>query len=193
MRPAPGVSSSVALVAALRIQLPPHHRLVAALSHHGGVAAMPSVTESALKLVPRFKCRPCSACGRAGLASFRPLHFTAASVNDGGTLSFHSDGRKLARPDETSRVPNMAARLRPASKALAREATPGQDHSNSTARLRPVQGISSSREIGHFCTASISQATLRRTETTELTDGGPNASWLDRHPGAGLRGQLSQV
>jgi hypothetical protein len=25
------------------------------------------------------------------------------------------------------------------------------------------------REIGHFCTASISQATLQRTETAELT------------------------
>ena len=31
------------------------------------------------------------------------------------------------------------------------------------------------REIGHFCPASISQAPLRRTETTELTEGGPNA------------------
>ena len=36
----------------------------------------PGVTESALKLVPRFKCRPCSARGLAGLGSFptAPLH-----------------------------------------------------------------------------------------------------------------------
>jgi hypothetical protein len=41
--------------------------------------------------------------------------------------------------------------------------------SNSTARLRPVQDSSNNREIGHFRTASISQAALRRTETAELT------------------------
>jgi hypothetical protein len=41
-------------------------------------------------------------------------------------------------------------------KAIARDATHGQDTRNN-------------REIGHFCTASISQATLRRTETAELT------------------------
>ena len=41
-------------------------------------------------------------------------------------------------------------------KALARDATHGQDTRNN-------------REIGHFRTASISQATLQRTETTELT------------------------
>jgi len=33
--------------------------------------------------------------------AFRPLHFTAASANDGGTLSLRSDGQKLARPDKT--------------------------------------------------------------------------------------------
>ena len=53
--------------------------------------------------------------------------------------------------------------------ALARDAAHGQDTSSSTARLRPVQGVSSNREIGHFCTASITLAPLRRTETTELT------------------------
>jgi hypothetical protein len=54
--------------------------------------------------------------------------------------------------------------------AIRREAPPiAESVSNSTARLRPVQGASSNREIGHFCTASISLAPLRRTETTELT------------------------
>jgi hypothetical protein len=54
--------------------------------------------------------------------------------------------------------------------ALRREAAPvAEDKSNSTARLCPVQATSIIREIGHFCTASISQAPLRRTETTELT------------------------
>jgi hypothetical protein len=64
-----------------------------------------------------------------------------------------------------------------------------EDESNSTARLRPVQGVRIIRETGHFCTASISQAPLRRTETTGLTA----QTNLDRHPGAGLRGLLSQV
>ncbi len=41
-------------------------------------------------------------------------------------------------------------------KAIGREASPGQD-------------ISNNREIGHFRTASISQAALQRTETAELT------------------------
>ena len=41
-------------------------------------------------------------------AAFRPLHFTAATANDGGALSFRSDGRKLTRPDETGRVPQVA-------------------------------------------------------------------------------------
>jgi hypothetical protein len=41
-------------------------------------------------------------------------------------------------------------------KALARETSSGQRNRNN-------------REIGHFCTASISQAALQRTETAELT------------------------
>jgi hypothetical protein len=41
--------------------------------------------------------------------------------------------------------------------ALRREATP------------VAEDASNNREIGHFRTAFISQATLRRTETTELT------------------------
>ena len=43
-----------------------------------------------------------------------------------------------------------------------------------------------SREIGHFCSASITQAPLRRTKTTELTD----KTKLVRDPVAGLRGLL---
>ena len=71
-----------------------------------------------------------------------------------------------------------------------REALPvAEEMGISTARLRPVQATSIIREIGHFCTASISQATLRRTETTELTV----KTNFDRHPGAGLRGLLSRL
>jgi hypothetical protein len=46
-----------------------------------------------------------------------------------------------------------------------------------------VQATRIIREIGHFCTASISQATLRRTETTELTA----KTKLVRDPVAGFR------
>ena len=46
-----------------------------------------------------------------------------------------------------------------------------------------MQATSIIREIGHFCTASISLATLRRTETTELTV----KTKLVRDPVAGLR------
>jgi hypothetical protein len=42
------------------------------------------------------------------------------------------------------------------------------------------------REIGHFCTASITLAPLRRTETTELTVKTKSV----RDPIAGLRGLL---
>jgi len=88
------------------------------------------------------------------------------------SVPLRSDGRKLPRPSMTAvrpKIPeaamlrisaktgNMAARLRPAKKsAIARDAPHGQDTGNN-------------REIGHFCTASISQATLQRTETAELT------------------------
>ena len=41
--------------------------------------------------------------------------------------------------------------------------------SNMAARLRHGQDMAIIREIGHFRTASISRATLRRTEMTELT------------------------
>ncbi len=52
-----------------------------------------------------------------------------------------------------------------------------------------MQATSIIREIGHFCTASISLATLRRTETPELTA----KTKLDRDPVAGLRGLLSRL
>ena len=60
---------------------------------------------------------------------------------------------------------------------------------NMAARLRHGQDVSINREIGHFRTASISQATLRRTETTELTA----KTKLVRDPVAGLRGLLSRI
>jgi hypothetical protein len=61
--------------------------------------------------------------------------------------------------------------------------------SNRAARLRHGQDERNNREIGHFRTASISQATLQRTETTELT-GKTN---LVRDPAAGLRSLLSRI
>ena len=98
--------------------------------------------------------------------AFRPLHFTAASATGGGTLSLHFDGRKQSRPDETGRVPKMAARLRPARNELARDAARGQDavirrealpiaEDNSTARLCPVQATSIIRETGQLLVASL--------------------------------------
>jgi len=49
-----------------------------------------------------------------------------------------------------------------------------------------VQATSIIREIGYFCTASITLAPLRRTETTELTV----ETKLDRDPVVGLRSLL---
>jgi len=69
-----------------------------------------------------------------------------------------------------------AARLRPARKLLARDAAHGQD-------------VSIIREIGPFCTASISQATLRRTETTELTV----KTKLARHTSDSLHSLLARL
>ena len=144
----------------------------------------------------RQRAATCARASHQVSARFRPQPGRTHQLSDRSTslprtaartLSFRSDGRKLARPDETGRVPKMAARLRPASSRLRREALPvAEDESNSTARLRPVQGVSIIRETGHFCTASISQATLRRTETAGLTA----KTNFDRHPGAGLRGLL---
>jgi hypothetical protein len=101
-----------------------------------------------------------------------------------------SDGRKLARQSGTNRArPKrwqvrhaQAARLRPARSNSPRVVARGQGISN-TARgsaCRRGQAIGPqgfataktsaiNREIGHFRTASISQATLRRTEMTGLT------------------------
>jgi hypothetical protein len=78
-----------------------------------------------------------------------------------------SEGRETSSGQEISNSPRCFARARhrhygarlrlsPRTPALARDATHGQDTRNN-------------REIGHFRTASISQATLQRTETTELT------------------------
>jgi hypothetical protein len=65
---------------------------------------------------------------------------------------------------------NMAARLRPATKsAIARDASHGQDIGITARGSACRRGRGNNREIGHFRTASISQATLQRTETAELT------------------------
>ena len=140
LRPAIAVSSAVAVVAAVRVQLSRRHRLVAPLSHHGGVAEMPGVTEPTLALVPRAKYRHASAAPLAGLITFRPLHSISLQFRRLHFRSIRSDGRKLPRPSKTAVRPkmpeaamlrisaktgNMAARLRPAKKsALRREAPP---------------------------------------------------------------------
>jgi hypothetical protein len=115
--------------------------------------------------------RHASARSLAGLGSFPTAPFATASATQITQIApAHSDGQKLPRPDETGRDPKMAARLRPASRTIsARGVAYRRGRGISPARLRPVQGVRIIRETGHFCTASISQATLRRTETTGLT------------------------
>jgi hypothetical protein len=71
----------------------------------------------------------------------------------------------------SAKTGNMAARLRPArTAAIARDASHGQDIGITARGSARRRGRGNNREIGHFCTAFISQATLQRTETAELTD-----------------------
>src|SRR5665213_894702 len=188
LRPAIAVSSAVAVVAAVRVQLSHRHRLGAAvtpLSHHGGVAEIPGVTEPTLALVPRAKYRHASAAPLAGLINLHPLHSISLQFRRLHFRSIRSDGRKLPRPSKTAvrpKIPeaamlrisattgNMAARLRPAKKsAIARDASHGQDIGITALGSACRRGRGNNREIGHFRTASISQAALQRTETAELT------------------------
>jgi len=146
----------------------------------------PGVTEPTLALVPRAKYRHASAAPLAGLITFRPLHSISLQFRRLHFRSIRSDGRKLPRPSKTAVPPkipeaamlrisaksgNMAARLRPARKsAIARDASHGQDIGITARGSACRRGRGNNREIGHFCTASISQAALQRTETAELTD-----------------------
>ena len=77
-------------------------------------------------------------------AAFRPLHFTAATANDGGALSFRSDGRKLTRPDETGRVPQVA-RGNLVAALLARLGR--GDKTKMAARLRPAKTSNTARGV----------------------------------------------
>ena len=145
----------------------------------------PGVTEPTLALVPRAKYRHASAAPLAGLITFRPLHSISLQFRRLHFRSIRSDGRKLPRPSKTAvrpKIPeaamlrisvkngNMAARLRPATKsAIARDASHGQDIGITARGSACRRGRGNNREIGHFRTASISQATLQRTETAELT------------------------
>jgi hypothetical protein len=180
------------VVAAVRVQLSHRHRLGAAvtpLSHHGGVAEIPGVTEPTLALVPRAKYRHASAAPLAGLINLHPLHSISLQFRRLHFRSIRSDGRKLPRPSKTAVRPkfpeaamlrisaktgNMAARLRPArTSAIARDASHGQDMAIRR-EAPPVAEVgagkpANNREIGHFCPASISQAALQRTEIAELT------------------------
>ena len=81
----------------------------------------------------RQRAATCARASHQVSARFRPQPGRTRQLSDRSTslprtaartLSFRSDGRKLARPDETGRVPKMAARLRPASSRLRREAAP---------------------------------------------------------------------
>lgn len=110
LRPAIAVSSAVAVVAAVRVQLSHRHRLGAALSHHGSVAAMPGVTEPTLALVPRAKYRHASAAPLAGLITFRPLHsislqFRRSPVRLAPAFPFHS----FRRPQTAETVKDSGA------------------------------------------------------------------------------------
>jgi hypothetical protein len=130
------------------------------------------VTEPTLALVPRAKYRHASAAPLAGLITFRPLHSISLQFRKLHFRSIRSDGRKLPRPSETAVRPKIpeAARLRPAKKsAIARDASHGQDIGITARGSACRRGRGNNREIGHFCTASISQAALQRTETAELT------------------------
>jgi len=138
LRPAIAVSSAVAVVAAVRVQLSHRHRLGAAvtpLSHHGGVAAMPGVTEPTLALrssrqvAARFR----RTAGRTHHFPPAPLHFTAISQT---TFPFHSFRRpQIAETVKDSGAPKDA-RGRDAphigqDRQYGRATSSGQETSNS--------------------------------------------------------------
>jgi hypothetical protein len=81
---------------------------------------------------------------------------------------------------KTSGAPEIqAAMLRISAQMSNSRATSSGQEIGITARGSACRrGHGNNREIGHFRTASISQAALQRTETAELTDGGPTARWL---------------
>jgi hypothetical protein len=134
---------------------------------------MPGVTEPTLALVPHAKYRHASAAPLAGLITFRPLHSISLQFRRLHFRSIRSDGRKLPRPSKTAVRPKMpeAAMLRISAKTgnMAARLRPAKDISNTARGSACRRGRGINREIGHFRTAFISQATLRRTETTELT------------------------
>jgi len=89
------------------------------------------------------------------------------------SVPLRSDGRKLPRPSKTAVRPKIpeAAMLRISAKTgnMAARLRPATDISITARGSACRRGRGNNREIGHFCTASISQATLQRTETAELT------------------------
>ena len=92
LRPAIAVSSAVAVVAAVRVQLSRHHRLVAPLNHHGGVAG----------IARRHRADACARSSRQVSARFRrtagrthhfppaPHHCTAISAVAGAARTYIS-------------------------------------------------------------------------------------------------------
>jgi hypothetical protein len=86
---------------------------------------------------------------------------TAANCRDSQEPSGASQSvrnPKAAMLRISAKTGNMAARLRPA-----------KEISNTARGSACRRGRGNNREIGHFRTAFISQATLQRTETAELT------------------------
>jgi len=105
-----------------------------------------------------------------------PFHFNFGGRQCGSHLHFRSirsDGRKLPRPSKTAVRPKIpeAAMLRISAKTgnMAARLRPAKEISNTARGSAYRRGRGIIREIGHFCTASISQAALQRTETAELT------------------------
>jgi len=90
--------------------------MIQARARQGKVSGLIPCRYRSTQKTRRQRAATCAACLAPSIGTlppaawpdspaFRPLHFTAATANDGGALSFRSDGRKLTRPDETGRVP----------------------------------------------------------------------------------------
>ena len=135
LRPAIAVSSAVAVVAAVRFQLSRRHWLVAALSHHGGVAGIArrhradACARSSRQVSARFR----RTAGRTHQFASAPLHFTTISQ---AAFPFHS----FRRPQTAETVKDSGApkdsRGRDAphigqDRQYGRETSSGQEISNS--------------------------------------------------------------
>jgi hypothetical protein len=133
----------------------------------------PIVTEPtlALRALRQASARFRRTAGRTHHFPPAPLHFTSISQ---ATFPFHS----FRRPQTAETVKDSGApkdsRGRDAphigqDRQYGRATSSGQDIGITARGSACRRGRGINREIGHFCTASISQAALQRTETAELT------------------------